>query len=96
MRRLDATLTSQMLLLFKMNDCLRHVDRALGAPLNTLVITAEQCAKAVWVDRVAASTGFRATFRAWCDYTNVWLRLKFVRLTAWYHNGAFVQNLYGR
>lgn len=27
----------QMLLIFKMNDCLRHVDNALGSPTNTLV-----------------------------------------------------------
>lgn len=27
----------QMLLIFKMNDCLRHVDYALGSPTNTLV-----------------------------------------------------------
>lgn len=26
-----------MLLIFKMNDCLRHVDYALGSPTNTLV-----------------------------------------------------------
>ena len=26
-----------MLLIFKMNDCLRHVDNALGSPTNTLV-----------------------------------------------------------
>lgn len=32
------TLPRQMLLLLKMNDCLRHVDYALGSPTNTLVV----------------------------------------------------------
>jgi len=31
----------QMLLIFKMNDCLRHVDYALGSPTNTLVCYCE-------------------------------------------------------
>ncbi|CAM9216254.1 unnamed protein product, partial [Heterosigma akashiwo] len=33
----------QMLLLFKANDCLRHIDRRLGAPVNTFLITGETC-----------------------------------------------------
>jgi len=33
----------QMLLLFKANDCLRHIDRQLGAPINTFVITGKIC-----------------------------------------------------
>ncbi|CAN0397689.1 unnamed protein product, partial [Hapterophycus canaliculatus] len=33
----------QMLLLFKTNDCLRHIDRTLGAPINTFVIAAKTC-----------------------------------------------------
>ncbi|GJQ10648.1 hypothetical protein GpartN1_g2439.t1 [Galdieria partita] len=36
-----------LLLLLKTNDCLRSVDRALGAPLNTFIITARYCAKAI-------------------------------------------------
>eukprot|EP00904_Undaria_pinnatifida_P013132 jgi/Undpi1/894/HiC_scaffold_10.g04358.m1 len=33
----------QLLLLLKMNDCLRHIDRTLGAPINTFVIAAKTC-----------------------------------------------------
>lgn len=29
------TVPREMLLLLKMNDCLRHIDRELGAPVNT-------------------------------------------------------------
>lgn len=32
-----------LLLLFKTNDCLRHIDRKLGAPINTFVIAAKTC-----------------------------------------------------
>ena len=38
----------QMLLLFKMNDCLRHIDYALGSPSNTLVAAGGAAAKAVY------------------------------------------------
>ena len=37
----------QMLLLFKVNDCLRHADRQLGAPVNTFLITARACTAAI-------------------------------------------------
>ncbi|CAM9871206.1 unnamed protein product [Ascophyllum nodosum] len=33
----------QLLMLFKTNDCLRHIDRTLGAPINTFVIAAKTC-----------------------------------------------------
>ena len=33
----------QMLLLFKANDCLRHVDRQLGCSLNTVISTGISC-----------------------------------------------------
>jgi len=37
----------QMLLLFKANDCLRHIDRRLGAPVNTFLITGETCIEVI-------------------------------------------------
>lgn len=36
-----------LLLLLKTNDCLRSVDLSLGAPVNTFVITAKTCARAL-------------------------------------------------
>ncbi|KAF8067287.1 ABC1 [Scenedesmus sp. PABB004] len=36
-----------LLLLLKTNDCLRSVDLCLGAPVNTFVITAKTCARAL-------------------------------------------------
>jgi hypothetical protein len=36
-----------LLLLLKTNDCLRSVDLSLGAPVNTFVITARTCSRAL-------------------------------------------------
>jgi hypothetical protein len=46
-----------LLLLLKTNDCLRAVDSALGQPINTFVITARQCARALAEDRVKVAPG---------------------------------------
>ncbi len=39
-----------MLLLFKANDCLRHIDRRLGSPVNTLFMTARLSNKAIAIE----------------------------------------------
>lgn len=39
-----------MLLLLKMNDCLRHVDGALGSPANTLIVTGRFAAGFLYQD----------------------------------------------
>lgn len=36
-----------MLLLLKTNDCLRHIDRELGSPVNASLIAAQECARAL-------------------------------------------------
>lgn len=48
------TLPRQMLLLLKMNDCLRHIDMALDAPTNnSLVIAGKYASQAVYQHRIA-------------------------------------------
>nr|QKY15035.1 ABC1-like protein (ABC1) [Polytomella parva] len=42
-----------LVLLLKTNDCLRCVDHALGQPINTISITARQCARALAEQRLA-------------------------------------------
>ena len=37
----------QMLLLLKSQDCLRHIDRELGSPVNSSLIIAGECSKAL-------------------------------------------------
>jgi aarF domain-containing kinase len=46
-----ARLPRQMLLLLKMNDCLRHIDYKLGSPTNTLAVTGRYAAKAVFEEK---------------------------------------------
>jgi len=63
----------QMLLLFKMNDCLRHVDYTLGTPMNNMVVAGKYAARAIFLD-AKNSTGF-ALVRAWVGYVRVLIRI---------------------
>ena len=47
----------QMLLLFKMNDCLRHIDHALDSPTNTLVNSGSYAARAVHEAEMRGESG---------------------------------------
>jgi hypothetical protein len=40
----------QMLLLLKTNDCLRHIERELGSPVNSSLIAARESVKALLAD----------------------------------------------
>ena len=62
----------QLLLLLKMSDCLRHLDRALGATVNTHVVTAHACADAL-IAHELAQPGERAA--ALAAYSHVKARL---------------------
>ena len=47
--KLLARVDSELLLLLKTNDCLRHLDKALGAPINTTKIVAAKTADVMLV-----------------------------------------------
>ncbi|KAK9823333.1 hypothetical protein WJX72_001997 [[Myrmecia] bisecta] len=49
-----------LLLLLKTNDCLRSIDFALGQPINTFVITARECTRALGEFRLAEQPGWRS------------------------------------
>lgn len=78
------TLPRQMLLLLKMNDCLRHIDFALGSPTNTLVITGKYASRAVYEDNVLHSSSWSTRMSAWVDYMNVLFRIKLHNMTLWW------------
>ena len=59
------TLPPQMLLLLKMNDCLRHIDFALGSPANTLVIAGKYASKAVYESERKQRTSLGSRLRSW-------------------------------
>ena len=67
----------QMLLIFKMNDCLRHLDMALGCPGNPLVTAGRYASRRVLEGEVGgARGGWLARLRSWLSYLNVVARIE--------------------
>jgi predicted unusual protein kinase regulating ubiquinone biosynthesis (AarF/ABC1/UbiB family) len=77
-------LPRQMLLLLKMNDCLRHIDYALGSPTNTLVVAGKFASRAVYEDQRRHSDSWTRTFQAWFDYRLVIFRIQLHDFAAWF------------
>jgi aarF domain-containing kinase len=76
------TLPPQMLLLLKMNDCLRHIDFALGSPTNTIVIAGKFASLAVYEEqRRISSVNVRVS--AWMQYMKVLFRIQIYDLSIW-------------
>lgn len=69
------TLPRQMLLLLKMNDCLRHIDYTLGSPTNTLVVAGEYASRALYKDCLEKSSSWTSSWTAWWKYMNVLVRI---------------------
>lgn len=79
------TLPRQMLLLLKMNDCLRHIDYALGSPTNTMVITGKYAARAVYRDTLSKrSSSMMEKMSAWLSYMKVLFRIKAHDVAIWW------------
>ena len=76
------TLPPQMLLLLKMNDCLRHIDFALGSPTNTIVIAGKYAAKAVYDHQIRTASP-SARFAAWFQYMKVLVRIQIYDFGLW-------------
>eukprot|EP00850_Spirogloea_muscicola_P005059 SM000022S07273 [mRNA] locus=s22:906467:908354:+ [translate_table: standard] len=76
-----ARLPRVLLLLMKTNDCLRAVDNALGAPVNTFVITARECSKAL--AQAKRSEGLWARAAAATDLLRLELRMLRLQAFAW-------------
>lgn len=75
----------QMLLLLKMNDCLRHIDFALGSPTNTLVVAGKYASRAVYEDRLRQTDlAFKEKFQAWLEYMTVLLRIQIHDFATWF------------
>ncbi|KAH8045227.1 hypothetical protein JL721_12675 [Aureococcus anophagefferens] len=55
----------QMLLLLKMSDCLRHLDRALGGDNNTHVLAAHACADALFAEDRDVRAWLNLKLRLW-------------------------------
>ena len=79
-----------MLLLLKMNDCLRHIDMALESPTNTLVIAGKYASKAVYrhqIQRNKENVSFIRTsisnFQHWLDFVKVMFRIQVHDIGVW-------------
>jgi aarF domain-containing kinase len=77
-------LPRQMLLLLKMNDCLRHIDFALGSPTNTLVVAGKYASKAVYENKVKRNdSSMTSRVVSWLDYMKVLVRIQLHDFGAW-------------
>ena len=72
-----ARIPREMLLLLKTNDCLRHIDIALGSPANTMLVTGRYAAAAVYHHE----RGWWKRLFAWFDYMHILLRIQIYELT---------------
>ncbi|GAB4820114.1 hypothetical protein N2152v2_007160 [Parachlorella kessleri] len=73
----------QLLLLLKTNDCLRSVDVQLGTPVNTFVITARACIRALSAERWHSQAGLGSLVAIARDVLQVEFRMAVLRLLTW-------------
>jgi aarF domain-containing kinase len=78
------TIPREMLLLLKMNDCLRHIDYSLGSPTNTIVVCGQYAARAVYADNLRQNPSFLGVLRAWIGYMQVMARIQVHDLGVWW------------
>ncbi|KAL3935313.1 MAG: hypothetical protein SGBAC_009141 [Bacillariaceae sp.] len=76
-------LPRQMLLLLKMNDCLRHIDFALKSPTNTLVVAGKYASQAVYENEIKETSSRRSRMLSWLSYMKVLTRIHIHDLGAW-------------
>lgn len=74
----------QMLLLLKMNDCLRHVDFALGSPSNTLVVAGSYASAALYEHNHVHAKTRQSLFKNWMDYLKVRIRIQAYEIALWW------------
>ncbi len=73
----------QMLLLFKMNDCLRHIDHTLGSNTNTLVIAGKYAVRAVYKSRDNQGSLIKG-LRNWFSHMLVISRIRLFEVAEWW------------
>lgn len=81
-------LPREMLLLLKTNDCLRAVDKNLGAPVNTFAITARYCVRGINQHRqdvAFKNRPIRTTYVIWRDRLKVEMAILAYRLMVWWN-----------
>lgn len=72
----------QMLLLFKMNDCLRHIDHSLGSPANTIVVAGKYAAQTVYDHEKTKTTRTASKVHNWLTHAFLITRIKLFELSS--------------
>jgi aarF domain-containing kinase len=73
-----ARIPRELLMLLKTNDCLRAVDTALGTPINSFIITAQYCTRAINQQRIRHSSSLLVWLQAQLDTFSMELRLTLI------------------
>ena len=66
-----------------MNDCLRHIDFSLGSPTNTIVVSGEFAARAVFEGQMARASSLLGRAKAIASYAQVLLRIRIHNAGIW-------------
>ena len=76
------SLPRQMLLLLKMNDCLRHIDHALGSPANTLIVSGRFAADALYENSFKDRASWFKRWECWVEYMRMVVRIQIYEIGA--------------
>ena len=76
---------SELLLLLKTNDCLRHLDRKLGTPVNTTKIVASTTAS-VLLEEELKLTGDTDSFSAVYNFIQLHIRVVALKCIEFFTN----------
>jgi aarF domain-containing kinase len=71
----------QMLLLFKLNDCIRHIDTALGSSANSLVISGKYASELVY-NHAKERFSFFEGIREWIKYAILTTKIKVYEISS--------------
>jgi len=75
----------ELLLLLKTLDCLRSIDAALGAPVDSFETTARACLRRTQEDRAATSPGWATAAANWGDWLGLESRFAAMHAAAWWY-----------
>mmetsp|Transcript_22379 Transcript_22379/g.37917 ORF Transcript_22379/g.37917 Transcript_22379/m.37917 type:complete len:581 (-) Transcript_22379:181-1923(-) len=75
---------SSLLLLLKTNDCLRCLDKEIGAPINTLAVTADVSSQVILQDDLKQATTWTKYFQAYSEFCKVQLTVAGIALAYYF------------
>jgi aarF domain-containing kinase len=80
-------LPRQMLLLLKMNDCLRHIDFSLGSPANTMIVAGRYATRALYEDQLQkAGRSVLSRFKVWINNFRIVWKIRFHYVQIWWES----------